>query len=353
MADYGLIGGIGQGLQQGLLAYQRTKQLNRENQIQNLTSGVEQDDNGNLKLNDQQQQLRQAQGLKSKADIDSYDPNSQKSINTRNLARQVMSKSLPGSEKAITEDMSAAELNAENGLVGKAVSGGLGMQGSQIKASAMMGAAAGKNQSFADRDAVQVSKDYETTLKPYRQVGEDVNKIEGTLNTKDKNGKPLITAQQMGDVNAAIARIYSPNHMSDATVNRTEYESAPSTFAKALQKWTANPEDIGSRQLIDHILDQAHHLANVSNENAERERQSLDSGYTNLQVPSAKKTAQDKSADFHKRFSVKYPERGDAQGLLGQSNGNAHPQDQAAIAWAQANPNDPRSAAILKANGVQ
>lgn len=38
----------------------------------------------------------------------------------------------------------------------------------------------------------------------------------------------------------------------------------------------------------------------------------------------------------------------------GQSAGpSAHPQDSAAIAWAKANPTDPRAAAILKANGVQ
>lgn len=32
---------------------------------------------------------------------------------------------------------------------------------------------------------------------------------------------------------------------------------------------------------------------------------------------------------------------------------NSHPQDQQAMDWAKANPNDPRSAAILKANGVE
>lgn len=32
---------------------------------------------------------------------------------------------------------------------------------------------------------------------------------------------------------------------------------------------------------------------------------------------------------------------------------NAHPQDSEAVKWAKANPDDPRSAAILKANGVQ
>jgi uncharacterized protein YqeY len=37
-------------LQQGLLTYMKAKQLNRENQIQNLTAGVETDEQGNLKV---------------------------------------------------------------------------------------------------------------------------------------------------------------------------------------------------------------------------------------------------------------------------------------------------------------
>lgn len=46
--DYGLIGGLGEGLKQGLLAYSKQKQLKRENQIQDLTAGVTTDENGDV-----------------------------------------------------------------------------------------------------------------------------------------------------------------------------------------------------------------------------------------------------------------------------------------------------------------
>lgn len=351
----GLISGIGEGIQQGLLMYQKQKQLNRENQIQNLTAGIEDDGNGNLKLSDQMQQHRQAQALGDQKTISGYDPNSEYSKGQVVMGNKIAQKAGLG-QGLIPEGTSASDVNSENGIIGKGIAGGFGMQAGQIKANSFLQAGQQKNQSFADKDASSVSKDYESTLKPYRQVNEDVAKVEATLNTKDKNGNPMITPAQLGDVNAAIARIYSPGHMSDATVSRTEYESMPAKFAAAVQKWTANPQDIGSRQLIDHIIDQAHHLANVSNQNALRETDSLDSGYQNLQVPSAKKTAQDKSSDFRKRFSNKYQEVGENPTMLGrgQTSGTTpHPQDQAAIAWANANPKDPRSAAILKANGAQ
>ena len=326
--DYGLIGGIGQGIQQGLLAYQRQKQLNRENQIQNLTSGVETDADGNLQLNAQAQQRKQAQSLADQRTISGYDPDSDYSKGQVKIGNQLAKKFGLGNT-LIPEGTTAADVNSENGLIGKGIAGGAAIQAGQTKANSFFQAAQGKNQSFADRDTVSVSKDYETQAKPFRQVNEDVAKIEGTLNTKDKDGNPLITKQQMGDVNAAIARIYSPGHMSDATVDRTEYESAPAAFAGALQKWSTNPQDIGSKQLIDHIVDQAHHLANVSNQNAQKELDSLDSGYQNLQVPSALKTAQDKSNSLRKRFSVQYPEAGQpaGQGLISNSPSSApaHP----------------------------
>lgn len=180
------------------------------------------------------------------------------------------------------------------------------MAEAKMKGDAIVQSSQGKTNSFEARNTGQVSKDYESTMKPYRSLQEDVSKVEAAVSTKGKDGKPLITAQQMGDINATISRIFSPNHMSDATVDRTEYESMPAKFAAAMQKYKANPQDIGSRDLINHILDQAHHLANVSNQNALQELDSLDSGYTNSPSESVKKFAAAKSNFFRQRFSKVY-----------------------------------------------
>jgi hypothetical protein len=63
--DYGLIGGLGQGIQKGLETFMKMKQLNRENQIQNLTAGVETDEQGNLKFTPEEQTKRQDLALQT------------------------------------------------------------------------------------------------------------------------------------------------------------------------------------------------------------------------------------------------------------------------------------------------
>lgn len=107
--DYGLIGGLGQGIQQGLLMYQKQKQLNRENQIQNLTSGVETDENGNLQLNAQAQQHKQAQAATDQNTIDENDINSETSKSATALYKQAQESIKPGSSQGIP-DMTAAQV---------------------------------------------------------------------------------------------------------------------------------------------------------------------------------------------------------------------------------------------------
>lgn len=170
----------------------------------------------------------------------------------------------------------------------------------------------GQNNPRTTGNAINVGKDYDDNLKDGVQVNKDINKLNNIFATKDENGNPLITKQQMGDANAIISRLYSPNHMSDSTVDRTEYESSPSVFAGALQKLTANPTDIGSRQLIEHIVDQGRHIANITNQNSLRQLDNLDAGYLSLPGP-AGQMASRKSADYRKMFSKQYDTMGENQ----------------------------------------
>lgn len=321
--NYGLISGALGGIREAMTAYQTAQNNRRQNQLMQmnmLSQGMMQDADGNVSYTPEKKEQIENQNklatAQSNAGLLSLDAASPASQHARSLARSIMSKASPGSESGITDDMTEAEINKEGGLVKAAITGGYGMQGQQARASGMLAGNAPRNQAFADRDVNSVSKDYEQRLGSYRQVNEDIEKLESTLSTKDKNGKPFISPQQIGDANQIIARIYSPNHMSDATVSRTEYESIPAQFAAAIQKLSTNPQDAGSRALVEHIVDQAHHIANVSNSNALKELESLDSGYANLQVPAAKQTAQDKSKFFRDRFMKAYPEVG--QGLLNQ-----------------------------------
>lgn len=169
----------------------------------------------------------------------------------------------------------------------------------------------GKTASFADSRLETMTGKYQTLLKPYRQVSDDVARIDSILSVKDKAGNPLVTKQQLGDANRVIARIFSPNHMSDATVNATEYDAIPADFAGALQRLSANPRDIGSRDLIEHVIDQAHHIGNVNHENALQVLQELDAKIPSISEPKVQAGVQDTSNTFRARFSKRYSVRGD------------------------------------------
>ncbi len=171
-----------------------------------------------------------------------------------------------------------------------------------------------KNKIMGDADARNVAQQYQTAIKSHKNLQEDIGRIESILTTRDKNGKPLVTAQQIGDANMAISRIFSPNHQSDSTMEATEYGSVPIKFAKAIQEFSAHPEDTKSRELVEHMVDQAHAIGNVSNQNALRQLDDLDSYAPNLQNASAHKTATDLSSQLRKRFSVTYPTMGAAAG---------------------------------------
>lgn len=234
------------------------------------------------------------------------DPNSQLSQNARQRTTAALKAALPGKDvsQMVPETMSANDIQNDDNIK-SLLSGGFGVQGNQLKAQAM----AAKNDSFNDRNVVNVSKDYEKSLEAPRKMQEDISRVEAALATKDKNGNSLITKQQLGDINATIARIFSPGHMSDSTVARTEYESMPAQFMGAIQTLIASPQDVGSRALINHILDQAHHIGNVTNSNALKELQSLNSGYASGS-PALQKVANSKSDFFNKRFGTPYPTEG-------------------------------------------
>lgn len=169
---------------------------------------------------------------------------------------------------------------------------------------------AARNQSRETGNAITTGKDYDDKMSQYVQVNNDVKKVDSIFNTKDKNGKPLITPQQLGDANLAVSRLYSPTHQSDSTMSQTEYESAPAKFAEALQKYTADPTDIGSRDLVAHIVDQAHHLANVSNQNASTQLDNLHAGYMAIPDTQVQGVAKSKYGNYSKLFSKQYKTMG-------------------------------------------
>lgn len=162
----------------------------------------------------------------------------------------------------------------------------------------------------ADSDARGVATTYHSSMANYKGVNDDIRKIESVLKQKDKAGNPLITSQAMKEANFAFNRIMSPGHMSDAGLKETEYGSASEEFAAALQRLTSDPKDTGARKLVEHMVDGAHRVGNVSNQNALRALEAIDAGNSSLTLPAAQQTARGTSAQYKKMFSNMYPEIG-------------------------------------------
>lgn len=358
MADYGLLGGIGEGLKQGILMYQRTKQLDRENQIQNLVSGVQTDENGNLQLNPEKQAQQQAQSLRAQSDIESYDPNSQKSINARNLAKQILAKASPGAEKGITDDMSANELNSENGLVGKAVQGGYGMQGNQLRASAM----AGRIDEQKNNNASHAGNEFEHMLKPYKNVTNSLDRSESTLTN---SSIPLTRATMNAAKQDYVNAIAQGGAATEGKVSREMDQTFQETWNGMLSKMGDNDDLRKSEpQMVSQLLSQVRAMKGEWQKAQSQQASDIADDYQSNTNPRVQDTIKTKLQRYAPDvYQQRYGQQGPANapfspqsGLIGngpQGSPQAHPQDDAAIAWAKANPNDPRAAKILQANGVR
>lgn len=241
------------------------------------------------------------------------DPNSQISKNARASTAAALQSSLPGIDvkKVLPESMSANDIE-NNSQIKAMLAGGYSVQGNQLKAAAM----GAKNDTFNAKNATQVSKDYEKHMEEPISVQNSIKRIESVLTT------PIISKQQLGDVNMAISNIFSPKHQSDATVSKTEYDSMSAKAAGALQTLFSKPQDIGARELIKHILDQAYHIGNVTNQAAKKEIEGLDAGYAT--EPSLAKMAQAKSEFFNKRFGQDYGATSATVNVVSPVDGKVH-----------------------------
>ncbi len=74
--DYGLLGGIGKGLQAGLEGYLTMKKMKRDEQVQNLTHGLIEGPEGQLQLNPEKKKEQEQAGLLRQVQVDEHKPGS-------------------------------------------------------------------------------------------------------------------------------------------------------------------------------------------------------------------------------------------------------------------------------------
>lgn len=152
----GLLGGLAEGLKQGLITYQTMKGIQHSQQMQELAAGVQKDDQGNLQLGPDMQAQRQLAGAQTQRGLHSLDPSSQESASARAFAKGAFQQSNPNASEdqlaaMFPETLAAADVKDYAPTFGKTVvSGGYGVQGAKEKGDATVLAGEKANKSRND-----------------------------------------------------------------------------------------------------------------------------------------------------------------------------------------------------------
>jgi hypothetical protein len=337
-ADYGLMGGIGQGIERGLLAYQKQKQLNRDNQIQNLVSGVEEDENGNIKASAGLLAKQKAQEAQSRGLLESQDVTSERS---RHYTQALQKAGLP-----VPDKLSEAQLKELQPIYLSKI------KGDQAKD------LANKRMSFQEqRLGLQEGKEARSAAAKDSLLNQYNQRLDGAAKVLDlihsaQSGKPdkVVSNQALlGQLNAEVSRLETGSQNPGlGQGEKTELLDRKAQLQALIDSWTGNPQDAVSPENLEAAGKLVKELSSSYKKGIKARFEFLKGGSTDKQ----KKIFDDKMSSTEKSYSPRVGSFNEAAPQQ-QPQAQAHPQDEPAIAWARANPNDPRSAKILQANGVR
>lgn len=201
-----------------------------------------------------------------------------------------------------------------------------------------------------------------TDLDPNKPRSGEFGKNQGRINAADRieglynavGGNP--NAINMRELATSVANMLSSGSQTAVTqVN----ELVPHTFsgnAAKIQEWlTSNPHGAGQQKFAEmylHIAQREKEIAQTQMLQAQFKKANSthsklkdldeDSWYHNLAVSTDIPVDKIKEMEQDPSFNGQYKAK----------DTKTHPQDSEAVAWAKKNPNDPRAAAILQANGM-
>lgn len=347
--NLGLLSGLGEGLKQGLISYQNMQNINRTNQMQNMLMGVQKNaDSGQLEYTPQKAQQMQAQSMAEKRSMDELDPNSDVSQRLGAMRGQIVHSADPKASADMFQGSSAADQKEMEGLLKPDISGQYGILKQlyspmvQVKQGQLDVARDNQASSAVDK----VTND--SQMKSHVQRVQGADRILGQLDAA-KSGKIVDTNQLLNDINTEYVNLLTgSNNSALGKQERTEYTTMAGNLAATLQKIKGSPESINSPEILGQLETQVRDLKGNYQGQIKARGQMLQRNYAHN--PNATQAQQDKIAEMTNQFGGGDQPQG--QGLLGAQAPMPHPQDAAAVQWAQANPKDPRSAAILKANGA-
>lgn len=344
--DYGLLKGLADGANSFLISYQNTKNIQHAQHMQELMSGVERDPDGNLQLNPAMQAHKQAGLINDQQTIQSADPNSELSQRLAKSRGQLAHAGNPNISLDTFQGTSANDQKALEGYGKADLSGYMSLQ--KMLNNPLIAIKGGQLEETRNTNASKVGHDYEadSIIKNSKIKSNAMTQSSAILNNPNK---PVTT----NDFNAAYQDYLAGTAPGGVPTEGKAHREIPDNFelqwntlkGKAGQNDDLRADPTG-KQLID-LLQK--NIASSQGELRQQIKGQAKNIHDNYLDSTNGKVRNTNDRKFHQYYDDEQP----TQGLLGQgAQQGAHPQDQAAVAWAKANPRDPRSAAILKANGV-
>lgn len=311
MADYGLLGGLAEGLKSGFDSYRDTKRANQELELKKRQMGADLMARG-LKVDENTGEIVKDDLAKAKQDYElaAYDPESTQSQAARKQAAGLLSSA--GADASFVPDTAAAkDITGENSLYGKAITGAYGMQGRQIVG----------DRANARNNLIQQGLDLRRS-KMGQEAGQSIEKdpivqnLKKTTNSLDRassmlDGKEPITTKSFAILQQDMINAMAPGGAAtEGKVNREMVE----TFAghlNDLQLKFGNVKDLRKDQpeVFNQLRNQIKAIRDDYKKAQANQVNDIASSYKYSGIPQVQKTIGDKQS----RYSL--PDE-DAHGLI-------------------------------------
>jgi hypothetical protein len=269
------------------------------------------------------------------------DPKSQESANARALARGLLPKD---KQAIITDDMSRGDLEFQ----------GLIKQDAKPQRTGG-GTGPGRLQLRIDQQSAGAVDKINKVVEPLKTMG---LKIDTGLHTLDV---PNVSWTALNEVAQEAAKVIAGGQVTDARLSSIKKESLDEMLSSIAARATSNPNQPANPASVKFWRDMMSRLRDANDRQIGLSAVSALSGLQTAYAhnPQAWEAIKQNAKHFQnggwrqidaalaKELGIEQP----AAQVPVQTSIKAHPQDSAAVMWAKSHPNDPRAAAIMKANG--
>lgn len=361
----GAVSGIANGIKEGLITGMTIANNRQQQQMALAINGLQKDDDGNIVPNAMKQKqmdvsnqgldLQSAQNKRNLGLLTGGSPESMERVHGLQQAFDAShagDKTYHGPQGAqvFPETMSGASAEdlAGKGLIGKDVGGEYGMLKQLYNP--LVGVkrdALGFQEHSSAVKGVADDAPTKNLLSGYQSMQNALTEFKNNPSPQSFHTLQNVARMNAGSNNRSGVNERADQYATDLGIKKDE----------ALQLITGNMQDVNlsSPQMVNAVQKVMGGELALKQQQAAQQIGKKQKAFASIyQKPEMQGFAQDFSntvGDQYKQFDL--DPSGKPIAAAAAPAGNAHPQDSAAVQWANANPKDPRSAAILKANGMK